>query len=65
MLIGFILLVIFGVFIRMLRRKTIKYGGTTGRRLLKIGDTISTITFVISIAIFIGVLALLSVMNKK
>ena len=41
MLIGLILLVIFGVFIRMLRRKTIKYGGTTGRRLLKIGDTIS------------------------
>lgn len=63
MLIGFILLVVFSVFIRILRNKMGK--NNTGRRLLKVGDTINSFMFFASIGIFLAIFVILYVLNKK
>ena len=63
MLIGFILLVVFGVFIRILRKKIGKYN--TGRQILKFGDTVNAFMFFASIGVFLGVLVLLYAINKN
>tara|TARA_B110001454_G_scaffold140704_1_gene130650 strand:- start:686 stop:916 length:231 start_codon:yes stop_codon:yes gene_type:complete len=63
MLIGFILLVVFSVFIGILRRKIGKYD--TGRQLLKVGDTMNTFMFFASIGIFLGIFVLLYAINKN
>ena len=63
MLIGFILLVVFGVFIRILRKKIGKYN--TGIQILKFGDTVNAFMFFASIGVFLGVLVLLYAINKN
>ena len=63
MLEGFIILVAVGVFIRILRRKMVEYGGKTAKQILRVTDALNAFLLFASIALFVVIFFI--IFNKK
>ena len=62
---GVIIIILSIIGILWTRTKTVEYGGNTGRKIIKIGDTISIFKFLFFIIAFAFVFLLLTALNHR